>query len=88
MGRLLPILLLSLLLPCLSEAQENDCHYKFSGSDKSDFEKGVVAYNNKRYQQCITLMRKVSNKHRTAADPYFYLGCFNKRTSKLYSWMG
>lgn len=53
---------------------QDDCHPHFTGSDKSDFEKGVEAYNNRRYQQCITLMRKVSNKNRTAADPYFYLG--------------
>ena len=55
-------------------AQNDDCHYKLSGSDRADFDKGVEAYNNKRYQQCSTLMRKVSSKHRTAADPYFYLG--------------
>lgn len=65
-------LLLSLITPVL--AQEDDCHPHFKGSDKSDFEKGVEAYNNKRYQQCITLMRKVSAKNRTAADPYFYMG--------------
>lgn len=55
-------------------AQGDDCHPHFKGSDKSDFEKGVEAYNNKRYQQCITLMRKVSAKNRNAADPYFYMG--------------
>ena len=55
-------------------AQGDDCHPHFKGSDKSDFEKGIEAYNNKRYQQCITLMRKVSSKNRTAADPYFYMG--------------
>ena len=55
-------------------AQDDDCHPHFSGSDKKDFEKGIEAYNNKRYQQCITLMRKVSAKNRTAADPYFYMG--------------
>ena len=27
-----------------------------------------------RHTQCITLMRKVSAKNRTAADPYFYMG--------------
>ena len=55
-------------------AQNDDCHPHFTGSDKSDFDKGVEAYNNKRYQQCLGLMRKVSAKHRTAADPYFYMG--------------
>lgn len=55
-------------------AQNDDCHPHFKGSDKTDFGKGVEAYNNKRYQQCITLMRKVSSKNRTAADPYFYMG--------------
>ena len=68
------LLLLLMLVPAMVWGQGDDCHYKFSGSDKSDFEKGVEAYNNKRYQQCITLMRKVSAKHRTAADPYFYMG--------------
>ncbi len=68
------LLTLLLLAPMVAQAQGDNCHPKFSGSDKSDFEKGVEAYNNKRYQQCITLMRKVSNKNRTAADPYFYLG--------------
>lgn len=68
------LLLLLMLVPIIIKGQGNDCNYKFSGSDKSDFEKGVEAYNNKRYQQCITLMRKVSGKHRTAADPYFYMG--------------
>ena len=63
-----------ILVPSFLWGQGDDCSYKFNGSDKSDFEKGVEAYNNKHYQQCITLMRKVSNKHRTAADPYFYLG--------------
>lgn len=65
-------LFLSLFNPLV--AQDDDCHPHFKGSDKSDFEKGVEAYNNKRYQQCITLMRKVSAKNRTAADPYFYMG--------------
>lgn len=55
-------------------AQGDDCHSHFTGSDRSDFEKGVEAYNNKRYQQCISLMKKVSTKNRTAADPYFYMG--------------
>ena len=61
-------LLLSILLLSATTllAQEDDCHPHFKGSDKSDFEKGVEAYNNKRYQQCITLMRKVSTKNRTA----------------------
>ena len=66
-------LLLALLSGTLC-AQNDDCHPHFSGSDKSDFEKGIEAYNNKRYQQCITLMRKVSQHNRTAADPYFYMG--------------
>lgn len=61
-------------IPNPISAQEDDCHPHFKGSDKSDFEKGVQAYNNKRYQQCITLMRKVSQKNRSAADPYFYMG--------------
>ena len=54
------LLLLLMLVPAMVWGQGDDCHYKFSGSDKSDFEKGVEAYNNKHYQQCITLMRKVS----------------------------
>ena len=66
-------LLLLAALP-LTAAAQDDCHPHFTGSDKSDFDKGVEAYNNKRYQQCITLMRKVSQKNRTAADPYFYMG--------------
>lgn len=53
---------------------QDDCHPHFSGSDKSDFEKGVEAYNNKRYQQCLSLMKKVSGHNHTAADPYFYMG--------------
>ena len=65
-------MLLLTLAPALLWAQD-DCHPHFTGSDKGDFEKGVEAYNNKRYQQCLTLMRKVSQKNRTAADPYFYM---------------
>lgn len=68
------LLLITLLLPLLAAAQGDDCHPHFSGSDKSDFDKGIEAYNNKRYQQCLTLMRKVSQRNRTAADPYFYMG--------------
>jgi len=66
--------LLLALSPFMLYAQADDCHPHFSGSDRTDFEKGIEAYNNKRYQQCITLMRKVSQRNRTAADPYFYLG--------------
>lgn len=68
------LLLITLLLPLLAVAQGDDCHPHFSGSDKSDFDKGIEAYNNKRYQQCLSLMRKVSQRNRTAADPYFYMG--------------
>lgn len=66
------LLLLMLIAPLLMWGQD-DCHPHFTGSDKSDFEKGIEAYNNKRYQQCLILMRKVSQKNRTAADPYFYM---------------
>jgi len=68
------ILAVAIVLPTRVMMAQDDCHYQFKGSDKADFEKGVEAYNNKRYQQCITLMRKVSQKNRTAADPYFYMG--------------
>lgn len=68
------LIFLSLFAFSSLKAQDDDCHPHFKGSDKSDFEKGVEAYNNKRYQQCISLMRKVSAKNRTAADPYFYMG--------------
>lgn len=63
-------------------AQGEECRSHFTGSDKSDFDKGVEAYNNKRYQQCLTLMRKVSQKNRTAADPYFYMGVSAVKTGE------
>jgi len=68
------LFLLMALLPFVATAQGDDCPPHFSGSDRSDFDKGIEAYNNKRYQQCLTLMRKVSQHNRTAADPYFYMG--------------
>ena len=71
--RLLMTLLLA-ALPLMTVAQNDDCHPHFTGSDKSDFDKGIEAYNNKHYQQCLTLMRKVSQRNHTAADPYFYMG--------------
>ncbi len=75
MKRLRIILLLVFLAPIYIEAQnEGGCKYDFSGSDRSDYEKAIEAYNNKHYSQCLTLMRKISNKHRTAVDPYFYMG--------------
>ena len=76
------IVLQTILLAGMAHAQNDDCHPHFTGSDKSDFEKGVEAYNNKHFQQCITLMRKVSNKHRTAADPYFYMGVSAVKTGE------
>lgn len=72
--RRLAVILLLLCLHAAVLAQGDDCHPHFRGTDKDDFEKGVEAYNNKRYRQCITLMRKVSNNNRTAADPFFYMG--------------
>lgn len=74
MKRLLLTLLLFTVLSPTAMAQNDDCHPRFTGADKSDFEKGIEAYNNKRYQQCLSLMRKVSQHNRTAADPYFYMG--------------
>lgn len=74
MKRLLLTLLLIIALSLTALAQSDNCQYHFTGSDKTDFEKGLEAYNNKRYQQCLTLMRKVSQHNRTAADPYFYMG--------------
>ena len=73
MKRIVTIFLLAMMATA-ALAQDDGCYPHFKGSDKSDFEKGVEAYNNKRYQQCLTLMRKVSDKNRTAADPYFYMG--------------
>lgn len=70
-------LLLTTLLLMLSSvvcAQGDGCASSFKGTDRSDFEKGVDAYNNKRWQQCLSLMKKVSQHNRGAADPYFYMG--------------
>lgn len=76
------LLLLMSLLPLLAAAQGDNCHPHFSGSDRSDFDKGLEAYNNKRYQQCLSLMRKVSQHNRTAADPYFYMGVSAVKTGE------
>ena len=70
-------LLLTTLLLLLSSvvwAQESGCNSSFKGGDRSDYDKGVEAYSNKRWQQCLTLMKKVSQHNRGAADPYFYMG--------------
>ena len=80
--RLLSLLLMLVLTPLVVWAQDDNCHPHFKGSDKTDFEKGVEAFNSRRYQSCITLMRKVSNHNRTAADPYFYLGAASVRAGE------
>ena len=74
MRRLLLICIFFVAVPFFAEAQEPGCNSHFSGSDKSDFERGVEAYNNKRFSQCITIMRKLTTKYRNSADAYFYLG--------------
>ncbi len=79
--RLSLLLILTLAsLPLL--AQQEGCTSHFTGSDKTDFDKGVEAFNNKRYPQCITLMRKVSGRNREAADPYFYLAVASARAGE------
>ena len=80
--RPLSLLLMLVLTPLVVWAQDDNCHPHFKGSDKTDFEKGVEAFNSRRYQSCITLMRKVSNHNRTAADPYFYLGAASVRAGE------
>ncbi len=61
-------------------AQPSGCNSVLKGSDKSDFDRGVEAYNNKRFDMCITLMKRVSSHHREAADPYFYLAAASARS--------
>ena len=68
------LLILSLLVGLLCQAQQEGCGAPIKSSDRSDYEKAVEAYNAKRYQQCVTLMRNVSKHNPAAADPYFYLG--------------
>lgn len=63
-------------------AQGDNCHVKLSGNDKSLYDKAVEHYNNKRFGQCIALMKQVSAKHREAADPYFYLGAASVRNNE------
>lgn len=64
-----------LLLPCLLWAQEQgNCPYRLSAVDKSNFEKGVKAYEEKHYTEANSLLRKVSAKNPKASDPLFYLG--------------
>lgn len=74
-----PLPLILLLLPLIAFSQGEGCGTHLSGNDKRDFDKGIEAFNNKRYQQCISLMRKVSAKNRAAADPYFYMGVAEAR---------
>lgn len=50
------------------------CPYRFSVADRTNFEKGVEAYNAKHYAESAALLRKVSGKNPKAADPYYYLG--------------
>lgn len=78
---LLPTLLVAVLLamPCAATAQPAGCNSDLKGSDKSDFERGVEAYNNKRFDLCIKLMKGVSAHRRDAADPYFYLAAASAR---------
>lgn len=79
---ILPILIAGiLLLLCLpsAKAQPSGCNSDLKGSDKSDFDRGVEAYNNKRFDLCITLMKRVSGHRRDAADPYFYLAAASAR---------
>lgn len=52
----------------------SECPYKFSGADKANLQKGIEAYEAKKYSEANTLLRKVSSKNPKAADPYLYLG--------------
>ena len=52
-------LLLFLATANVLMAQGDDCHPHFKGSDKSDFEKGVEAYNNKRYQRNLGVLTPI-----------------------------
>src|SRR5574344_612024 len=73
----LGVLSLLLALSVTALAQKDSvavCPYRFSVVDRTNFEKGVAAYNEKHYTECATLLRKVSAKNPKAADPYFYLG--------------
>ena len=73
--RLTGLLLLTLLL-CAAplRAQEEGCGAAIKSGDRKDYEQAVKAFDAKRYTQCITLMRGVSKRNPTAADPYYYLG--------------
>ncbi|MCR4828573.1 MAG: hypothetical protein K5864_03825 [Bacteroidales bacterium] len=73
------ILLLLLAGTLAATAQPDGCTSRLTGSDKSTFDKAVEHFDNKRYSQCVSLMRQVSQKHREAADPYFYLAAATAR---------
>ena len=51
-----------------------ECPYKFSGTDKANLQKGIEAYEAKKYTEANALLRKVSSKNPKAAEPYLYLG--------------
>lgn len=73
-----------LLTVCVATAfaQSDPCHSTLSSADKGDFDKGVEAYNNKKYAQSLSIMKRVSQRNRTAPDPYFYMGVCAVKTGE------